>query len=101
MKEIHDEKPRTTNLRRMKAKLILNPSAGAIRGSPIEILDVIHEIQAGKLVPEAYPVEPGCDLSVVVQNALLHGIRMFVVCGGVEHSLHWLQPDLRGRSLSD
>ena len=82
MKEIHDEKPRTTNLRRMKAKLIFNPSAGAARGSPIEILDVIHEMQAWKLVPEAFLVEPGCDLSLVVQNALSQGIRMFVVCGG-------------------
>jgi diacylglycerol kinase (ATP) len=82
MKEIHDEKPCTTNLRRMKAKLIFNASAGAARGSPIEILDVIHEMQAWKLVPEAFLVEPGCDLSLVVQNALAQGIRMFVVCGG-------------------
>jgi diacylglycerol kinase family enzyme len=66
----------------MRAKLIFNPSAGALRGSPIEILDVIHEMQAWKLVPEAYLVEPGSDLSVVVQNALARGIRMFVVCGG-------------------
>lgn len=70
------------NLRRMRAKLIFNPSAGAARGSPIEIMDVIHEMQAWKLVPEAYLVEPGCDLSVVVQDALAQGIRMFVVCGG-------------------
>jgi diacylglycerol kinase (ATP) len=70
------------NLRRMRAKLIFNPSAGAMRGSPVEILDVIHEMQAWKLVPEPYLVEPGCDLSVVVQNALAQGIRMFVVCGG-------------------
>jgi len=82
MKEIHDEKPRTTNLRRMKAKLIFNASAGAARGSPIEILDVIHEMQVWKLVPEAFLVEPGCDLSLVIQNALAQGIRMFVVCGG-------------------
>ena len=77
-----DKKPRSTKIRRMKAKLIFNPSAGAARGSPIEILDVIHEMQAWKLVPEAFLVEPGCDLSVVVQNALAQGFRMFVVCGG-------------------
>jgi diacylglycerol kinase (ATP) len=70
------------NLRRMRVKLIFNPSAGAIRGSSVEMLDVIHEMQAWKLVPEAFLVEPGCDLSVVVQNALAQGIRMFVVCGG-------------------
>ena len=68
--------------RRMKAKLIFNPSAGAARASPVQILDVIHEMQAWKLVPEAFLVEPGCDLPGVVQDALAQGIRMFVVCGG-------------------
>jgi diacylglycerol kinase (ATP) len=75
-------KPRSTNKRHMRAKLIFNPSAGATRASPIEIVDVIHEMQAWKLVPEAYLVEPGCDLPAVVQDALARGIRLFVVCGG-------------------
>ena len=70
------------NQRRMRAKLIFNPSAGAARGSPIEIVDVIHEMQAWKLVPEAFLVEPGCDLPGVIRDALARGIRMFVVCGG-------------------
>lgn len=66
----------------MRAKLIFNPSAGAAKPSPIEIVDIIHEMQIWKLVPEAYLVEPGCDLPGVVQNALAQGFRMFVVCGG-------------------
>jgi len=74
--------PRSTNERPMRAKLIFNPSAGAARASPIEIVDVIHEMQTWKLVPEAYLVEPGCDLPGVVRDALAQGIRMFVVCGG-------------------
>ena len=82
MKEIHDKKPGSTNMRHMRAKLIFNPSAGAIRGSPIEIRDVIHEMQAWKLVPEVFLVEAGCDLPGAVQDALAQGIRMFVVCGG-------------------
>ena len=56
-----------------------------MRGQPAiarEILDVISEMQAWKLVPEAYLVEPGCDLPEVVRDALAQGIRMFVVCGG-------------------
>jgi diacylglycerol kinase (ATP) len=72
----------STNKRHMRAKLIFNPSAGAARATPIEIVDVIHEMQAWKLVPEAYLVEPGCDLPGVVQAALEQGFRMFVVCGG-------------------
>lgn len=71
-----------TNKRSMRAKLIFNPSAGAAREFPIEIVDVIHEMQAWNIMPEAYLVEPGCDLAEVVENALHDGIRMFVVCGG-------------------
>ncbi len=68
--------------RPMRAKLIFNPSAGAARPSPVQIVDVIHEMQSWKLVPEAYLVEPGCDLPGVVRDALAQGFRMFVVCGG-------------------
>jgi diacylglycerol kinase (ATP) len=82
MDEIDDKNARSTTKRRMRAKLIFNPSAGAARASPIEIVDVIHEMQAWKLVPEAYLVEPGCNLPGVVQDALTQGFRMFVVCGG-------------------
>ncbi|GAP13603.1 sphingosine kinase and enzymes related to eukaryotic diacylglycerol kinase [Longilinea arvoryzae] len=71
-----------TNKRSKRAMLIFNPSAGATRASPIEIVDVIHEMQAWKLVPEAYLVEPGWDLEKGVQDAVARGIRIFVVCGG-------------------
>jgi hypothetical protein len=45
MEEINDKEPGITNKRRMRAKLIFNPSAGAARALPIEIVDVIHEMQ--------------------------------------------------------
>jgi diacylglycerol kinase family enzyme len=45
-------------------------------------VDVIHEMQNWNLVPEAFLVEPGCDLPGVIKDALSRGIRMFVVCGG-------------------
>ena len=82
IKEIPAKKPRAKHYRDMRAKLIFNPSAGAARGSPVGILDVIHEMQAWKLVPEAFLVEAGCDLPGAVRDALAQGIRMFVVCGG-------------------
>jgi diacylglycerol kinase (ATP) len=66
----------------MRAKLIINPNAGATRPSPIKIVDVIHEMQTCNLVPEAYLVDPGCDLPKVVKDALEKGFRMFVVCSG-------------------
>ena len=82
MEEIHDKKPRIMNKRRMRAMLIFNPDAGAAGESPVQLMDVISEMQAWKLVPETYLVEPGSDLPALVQNALEEGIRMFVVCGG-------------------
>jgi diacylglycerol kinase (ATP) len=72
----------STNKRHMRAKLIFNPGSGAAGESPVQLMDVISAMQAWKLVPEAFLVEPGCDLPSVVQNALEDGIRMFVVCGG-------------------
>ena len=82
MNETDNQKPFSTRKHPLQAKLIFNPSAGAARPSPIEIVDVIHEMQAWKLVPEAYLVEPGCDLPGVVRDALAQGFSMFVVCGG-------------------
>ncbi len=71
-----------TRKRRMRAKLIFNPGSGEVGESPVQLMDVISAMQAWKLVPEAYLVEPGIDLPTVVQKALQDGIRMFVVCGG-------------------
>jgi diacylglycerol kinase (ATP) len=75
-------KPRSTYKRRMRAKLIFNPGSGAPGESPVQLMDVISALQASKIEPEAYLVEPGCNLQEVVQNALDDGIRMVVVCGG-------------------
>ncbi len=82
MKEIQTKKHRTMNKHRMRVKLIYNPGSGAAGESPVQLMDVIREMQAWRLVPEAYLVEPDSDLPTVVQNALEDGIRMFVVCGG-------------------
>jgi diacylglycerol kinase (ATP) len=81
MQDINEQHP-AKHLRRVRAKLIFNPGAGAANASPIELVDVIHELQAWKLVPEAFLVEAGCDLPGAVRDALAQGIRMFVVCGG-------------------
>jgi len=82
MEEIEAKKPRFTNKHHMQAKLIFNPGSGITGESPVQLMDVIGEMQAWKLVPEAYLVEPDSDLTAVVQNAIEDGIRMFVVCGG-------------------
>ena len=63
MTEIADKYSGSTNKHRKRVKLIFNPSAGASRALPIEIVDVIHEMQAWKLVPEAYLVLSGYKMS--------------------------------------
>ncbi len=82
MVETQAKKPRSKHKHRMRVKLIFNPGFGATSELPVQLMDVISEMQAWKLVPEAYLVEPDSDLPGVVQNALEDGIRMFVVCGG-------------------
>jgi diacylglycerol kinase (ATP) len=82
MVEMDHQENLLTNKRHLRAKLIFNPIAGAARSTPVEIVDVIHEMQAWNIVPETYLVEPGIDLPAVVKDALAKGIRLFVVCGG-------------------
>ncbi|MBN1668583.1 MAG: hypothetical protein JW862_15920 [Anaerolineales bacterium] len=82
MEEKHDKKLASTKKHRMRAKLIFNPGSGTTDESPVQLMDVISAMQAWKLVPEAYLVEPGGDLPAVVKKALEDGIRLFVVCGG-------------------
>lgn len=50
--------------------------------SSVDILDVIHELQAWNFYPEVFLVEPGCDLPGAVREALIQDFRIFVVCGG-------------------
>ncbi len=72
----------STNKHRMRAKLIFNPISGSASESPVQLMDVISEMQTWKLVPEPFLIEPGCDLPGVIRDAIANGIRMFVVCGG-------------------
>lgn len=74
--------PHYTNKQRNRVKLIFNPSSGAIKESPLQLMDVIKEMQACKFVPEPYLTEPDSDYTEIVQDAIEQGIRMFVVCGG-------------------
>ena len=39
MEDIHDKEPRSTNKRRMRAKLIFNPGSGVAGESPVQLMD--------------------------------------------------------------
>ena len=64
------------------AKLIFNPGSGVTSDSPVQLMDVISEMQAWNILPEAFLIEPDCDLPGMIREALEQGIRLFVVCGG-------------------
>lgn len=66
----------------MRVKLIYNPISGTNDKSPVQLVDVIQQMQAWNMVPEPYLIEPDCDLSLVVRDAVTQGIRLVVVCGG-------------------
>jgi diacylglycerol kinase (ATP) len=66
----------------LHTKLIFNPIAGAPDETPLQLVDVINELQSWNILPEVYLVEPDSDLAMVVQDALQRGLGMFVVCGG-------------------
>ena len=66
----------------MRVKLIFNPISGSNSESPIQLMDVITEIQAWNMVPEIYLIESHTDMDKVVRDALADGIQMMVVCGG-------------------
>jgi diacylglycerol kinase family enzyme len=77
-----NENPQVKNKRPLRAKLIFNPGSGTTGESPIQLMDVISEMQRWKLIPEPFLIEPGCDVPGLIQNALAEGTRLFVVCGG-------------------
>lgn len=71
-----------TEKRRRRAKLIFNPSSGSAGRSPVQLMDLLREMQAWKLAPEVFLVEPGCDIRAMVTDSLEKGISLFVACGG-------------------
>lgn len=71
-----------TTKRRRRVKLIYNPSAGAARLAPVQLTDVVSAMQAWKLTPEVFLLEPDSDLPGMVKDTLAQGIHLFVACGG-------------------
>jgi diacylglycerol kinase (ATP) len=73
---------RKTKKHPLRVKLIFNPTAGSTGESPLQLMDIIKEMQAWNLVCEPFLIEPGCNIDKVVHDAIDQGIKMIVVCGG-------------------
>lgn len=63
-------------------KLIFNPVSGSNRESPVQLMDIIKELQEWNFVPEPYLTEPSSDYAKIVREAMEQGMNTFVVCGG-------------------
>ena len=68
--------------RHRRVKLVFNPSSGLAKESPRQLMDIIGQMQAWKLTPEVFLLEPDSDLPSMVRETLTQGITMFVACGG-------------------
>lgn len=68
--------------RRKRVKLIFNPGSGVNRESPVQLMNIIKELQKLRFMPEPFITEPDCDLKSMAEEAISQGIKLFVVCGG-------------------
>lgn len=77
-------------------KLIFNPSSGLDRQSPVQLMDIIGELQKQGFVPEPFLIHPGCNLHGAVEEALQKGIHTFAACGG-DGTVSSVARELRGK----
>ena len=94
-----DIKSYYTEKRRRRVKLIFNPASGVANGSPVQLTDVVKELQAWKFVPEVCVLDLDCDLSKIVSETLTKGIHLFVACGG-DGTINAVAKVLAGRSAT-
>ncbi|HBD92593.1 MAG: hypothetical protein A2015_05775 [Spirochaetes bacterium GWF1_31_7] len=73
---------RNTKKKNIRVKLIFNPISGENSESPVQLMDVIKEMQAWNFTPEPYLIKPDSVITEVVNEAIDQGILMIVVCGG-------------------
>ncbi len=66
----------------LHARLIFNPISWAADESPVQLLALLTELQDWNILPEVYLIQQDSDVVGNVQEALAHGIRFFIVCGG-------------------
>ena len=68
--------------RPLRAKLIFNAGSGRPEDSPMQLVNILTEMQARQILPEVYIVNPESQLERVVHDAIKSGIRLIVVAGG-------------------
>ena len=82
MKKDQNKKPRSTNTRLVRAKLIFNAESGKPEEAPKLLAEILNEMQSRYILPEVYMVHPDSHVKDVVRSAIKEGIKLIVVAGG-------------------
>ncbi len=77
-----DIKSYHTDKRHKRIKLIFNPASGEANHSPIQLTDIVRELEAWKFKPEVFVLSMNSDLPKLVEETISRGIRFFAACGG-------------------
>jgi YegS/Rv2252/BmrU family lipid kinase len=75
-------KLKTAFHRPLRAKLIFNPGSGKAGDSPLQLVNILSEMQDQQILPEVYTVRPDSQLETVVRNAIKSGLKLIIVAGG-------------------
>jgi diacylglycerol kinase family enzyme len=65
-----------------RIKLIFNPMSGGTGAAANRLEAIVSAMQAARLLPEVYLVQPKADIGQAVREALGAGHRLFAACGG-------------------
>ncbi|TAK14364.1 MAG: hypothetical protein EPO32_02070 [Anaerolineae bacterium] len=76
------KKRKPTNYRPIRARLIFNPGSGAPGESPLQLVNILLEMQRNNILPEVYILETDSPVKDVVSKAIQSGIKLIVVAGG-------------------
>jgi diacylglycerol kinase (ATP) len=74
--------PTTAGWQPLRAKVIFNPSSGRPDLAAGELVEILAHLQAWRILPEVYLVQPKNQLTPVIEDAIERGFRLIVVCGG-------------------
>lgn len=73
---------KTPNYRPLRAKLIFNPISGRPEQSPLQLVEILSELQKLDILTEVYMVQPESSVDAVVRSAIKSGIKLIIVAGG-------------------
>ena len=85
--------------RPLRAKLIFNPTAGKTGKSPLQLMEILTQMQKHNLQPEVYIWDDEAGMKAIIRRALQDGTRLIVVSGG-DGTIDSVAAELAGTRLT-